>query len=207
MLFAARGCASLGIPVFPVNLGEFGFIASIEKNEWKEKLELFLSDALFVGERSMLEVSFSRALRRNFSAVALNDVVVSADTAAKTVSLEVSYDGVPLGVFKTDGIIVSTATGSTAYSASAGGPIVDPFVASHRARSARRGVHKAPFRAERGSAYHRRRADALCAEITKCHYHTESRAQSEARRLHDGKVLRRASFKIELVGRAACSKT
>ena len=85
VLFAARGCASLGIPVFPVNLGEFGFIASIEKNEWKEKLELFLSDALFVGERSMLEVSFSRALRRNFSAVALNDVVVSADTAAKTV--------------------------------------------------------------------------------------------------------------------------
>jgi len=50
VLFAARGCASLGIPVFPVNLGEFGFIASIEKNEWKEKLELFLSGALFIGE-------------------------------------------------------------------------------------------------------------------------------------------------------------
>ncbi|MGI5056685.1 NAD(+)/NADH kinase [Treponema socranskii] len=126
VLFAARGCASLGIPVFPVNLGEFGFIASIEKNEWKEKLELFLAGEMFVGERSMLEVSFSRGLRGDFSAVALNDVVVSADTAAKTVSLEVSYDGVPLGVFKTDGIIVSTATGSTAYSASAGGPIVDP---------------------------------------------------------------------------------
>jgi NAD+ kinase len=128
VLFAARGCAALGIPVFPVNLGEFGFIASIEKTEWQLNLEQFLNGSAVINERSMVQAALVRGSSSAFSAVALNDIVISAKTAARTISLDISYDYVPLGQFKADGVIVSTATGSTAYSASAGGPIIDPDI-------------------------------------------------------------------------------
>ena len=126
VLFAARGCGSLGIPVFPVNLGEFGFIASIQKTEWKANLDQFLAGKLHIDERNMVQAALVRGTSAEFSAVALNDIVISAKTAARTISLDISYNYVPLGQFKADGVIIATATGSTAYSASAGGPIIDP---------------------------------------------------------------------------------
>ena len=126
VLFAARGCAALGIPVFPVNLGEFGFIASIQKSEWEANLVQFLSGKAYIDKRNMVQAALVRGKSSEFSAVALNDIVISAKTAARTISLDISYNCAPLGIFKADGIIVSTATGSTAYSASAGGPIIDP---------------------------------------------------------------------------------
>lgn len=127
VLFAARGCAAKDIPVFPVNFGEFGFIASIQKNEWRESLEAFLNKTLPLEERSMVYASLvSSSGGKTFSSVGLNDVVICAKTAARTICMDVSYNCVSLGKFKADGIIVSTATGSTAYSASAGGPIIDP---------------------------------------------------------------------------------
>lgn len=122
VLFAARTFSHLNVPIFPVNFGQFGFIASIEKNEWRTKLENFLNDKETVSERNMVQVSVGG----KFSAVALNDIVIAASHGVSTVSLDVLYNGISLGVFKADGIIVSTATGSTAYSASAGGPIIDP---------------------------------------------------------------------------------
>lgn len=126
VLFAARGCAPLGIPIFPINFGSFGFIASVQKNEWKNELNKFLNGEAVVAERSMLQADLIRGGLRRFSSAGLNDVVISARTAGHTISFDVAYDGVPLGQIKGDGIIVSTATGSTAYSASAGGPIIDP---------------------------------------------------------------------------------
>ncbi|MBQ3670200.1 MAG: NAD(+)/NADH kinase [Treponema sp.] len=126
VLFAARGCAFLGIPIFPVNFGSFGFIASVQKDEWKKELDSFLRGDVFVDERSMLQADLVRGGSRRLSSIGLNDIVVSARTAAHTISFTVSYGNVPLGDFKADGIIISTATGSTAYSASAGGPIIDP---------------------------------------------------------------------------------
>lgn len=122
VLFAARCFAHLGIPIFPINFGQFGFIASIEKTEWKAKLESFLDGTETINERNMVTVSIGE--KKTY--VALNDIVVSAGHGMSTVSLAVLYDGVSLGEFKADGIIVSTATGATAYSASAGGPIIDP---------------------------------------------------------------------------------
>lgn len=129
VLFAARGCVREKIPVFAVNFGEFGFIASVQKEQWKKELDKFLNGKSIIEERSMLcaalvESSFND--KRNFSSIGLNDVVICSKNAASTISLEVTYNEVPLGKFKSDGIIVSTATGSTAYSASAGGPIIDP---------------------------------------------------------------------------------
>jgi NAD+ kinase len=126
VLFASRGCAPLGIPIFPVNLGEFGFIASVQKDEWKKELDRFLDGKSLIAKRSMVQAAVVRGDTKRFSATGLNDVVISAKTAARTISLEVTYDCVFLGKLKADGIIVSTATGSTAYSASAGGPIIDP---------------------------------------------------------------------------------
>ena len=129
VLFAARGCVKNKIPVFPVNLGEFGFIASIQKNEWQKELDLFLAGKSEVDERNMLNAALvSTRQSEPFSGIGLNDVVICAKTAARTIMFTVSYNDVPLGTFKADGIIISTATGSTAYSASAGGPIIDPEV-------------------------------------------------------------------------------
>ncbi len=129
VLFAARGCCNLGIPVFPVNFGEFGFIASIQKQDWKKELELFLSGKSSLEERTMLQATVFPIEKKDsecFSAIGLNDVVVCAKTAARTVLLDIAYNYSSLGKFKADGIIVSTPTGSTAYSSSAGGPIIDP---------------------------------------------------------------------------------
>jgi len=126
VLFAARNAVENGIPIFPVNLGEFGFIASIQPDEWQEQLDSYLNGKIPVEERSMLKVQISRNNELVYSSLALNDVVISAKRAATTISLDVKYNELPLCKLKSDGVIVSTSTGSTAYSAAAGGPIVDP---------------------------------------------------------------------------------
>lgn len=128
VLFAARGCAPLGIPIIPVNFGTFGFIASVQKSEWKEELHKFLDGKSLVVHRSMLQTEIIRNKFRRFSATSLNDVVISAKNSAHTISFSISYGSTPLGEFKADGMILSTSTGSTAYSASAGGPIIDPYL-------------------------------------------------------------------------------
>ncbi|MCR5046505.1 MAG: NAD(+)/NADH kinase [Treponema sp.] len=126
VLFAARGAAKHSIPVFPVNLGEFGFIAGVQPDEWQESLDLFLQGKLNTIRRTMLCAEIIRDQKSVARYEALNDIVVSAKSAAQTISMDISVNGSPLGRFKADGAIVSSPTGSTAYSASAGGPIVGP---------------------------------------------------------------------------------
>lgn len=126
VLFAARNCLAFDVPVFPINLGEFGFIASIEKNEWQNELEQFLNGKSYIDKRNMITAARINENGNEFAALALNDIVISCALPASAMSFEVSYNFVSLGTYKADGIIVSTATGSTAYQASAGGPIVDP---------------------------------------------------------------------------------
>lgn len=126
VLFAARNSVEYNIPIFPVNLGQFGFIASVQPNEWKEELETFLEGKSIIQERSMLNVEVVRDNKIIYSSLGLNDVVISAKRAATTISLAIKYDTLPLCKLKSDGVIISTATGSTAYSAAAGGPIVAP---------------------------------------------------------------------------------
>lgn len=126
VLYAARNSVEQEIPLFPVNLGQFGFIASIQPGEWKIHLEDFINGKAVLVERSMIEASVIRDGKKIYSSLGLNDVVISAKRAATTVSLAVNYDDLPLCRMKADGVIISTSTGSTAYSAAAGGPIVDP---------------------------------------------------------------------------------
>ena len=126
VLFAARNAVDSHIPIFPVNLGEFGFIASIQPEEWESQFDNYLAGKVPVEERSMLKIQIIRNNEMIYSSLGLNDVVISAKRAATTISLDVKYDDLPLCKLKADGVIVSTSTGSTAYSAAAGGPIVDP---------------------------------------------------------------------------------
>jgi len=126
VLYAARNCVKNEIPIFPVNLGQFGFIASIQPEEWKESLENFLQGKAVVVERSLENIKVIHDSEEIFCGNGLNDVVISAKSAATTISLSVFYETQLLCKLKADGLIISTPTGSTAYSVSAGGPILDP---------------------------------------------------------------------------------
>jgi NAD+ kinase len=92
VLFAARGCVDLEIPIFPVNFGEFGFIASVQQNEWESLLNDFLEGAIPIEQRSMLRADVFSVENNTscFSSLGLNDVVICAKTAARTICLNIT---------------------------------------------------------------------------------------------------------------------
>lgn len=126
VLYAARAVHDLGIPILPVNLGTFGYITEIAKDEWKDALEHYIEKGDNISRRLMLRITVSRRGRRIWTASALNEGVISSSGIAKVISLELSLDSVRLGHFRADGMIIATPTGSTGYSLAAGGPIIDP---------------------------------------------------------------------------------
>ncbi|MDR0497883.1 MAG: NAD(+)/NADH kinase [Treponema sp.] len=129
VLSTARAVSPGNIPIFPVNLGTFGFITGIHPDEWKETFDLWLHEKALISRRLMLEISVDRGDGNVPLGCCLNDVVVSSTGIAKMIKLRVSGCGrsfLELGQYRSDGLIVATPTGSTAYSAAAGGPIVDP---------------------------------------------------------------------------------
>jgi NAD+ kinase len=126
VLYSARITSPWKVPVFPVNLGSLGFIAWIRKWEWKARLEDCLAGRLTLSERMMLDVEVVRGDRTEAQFIALNDGVVSGAGIAKILDLRVAVSGAPMGAYRSDGIIVATPTGSTAYSLAAGGPILEP---------------------------------------------------------------------------------
>ena len=128
VLYAARNCVDYDIPVFPVNLGQFGFMASVQQSEWQESLELLLQNKNEFQYRSLLKAQLIRDSKQIAEFIGLNDVVISAKHTARTVAMDVFFDDDRLCRLKSDGVIICTPTGSTAYSASAGGPIVDPVL-------------------------------------------------------------------------------
>lgn len=126
VLFASRLAAPRGIPVFPINLGQFGFIANIEPADWQEQLEAFLNGTQSPHIRMLLRVEVLRGGRLAGEYTALNEAVISSNGLAKLTSVDIYYKRFSFGTFRSDGIIVSTPTGSTGYSVAAGGPILDP---------------------------------------------------------------------------------
>lgn len=126
VLFAARYCARNKIPVFPVNLGEFGFIAGIQPEAWRKSLLDYLEGEKHSSLRMLLTARVEREGETVFESDALNDAVITGSGIARIVRLEVLYNDESFGTFKADGIIIATPTGSTAYSAAAGGPILGP---------------------------------------------------------------------------------
>ena len=126
VLYAARNASKYGLPVFPVNLGEFGFIASVQPEDWQKELKAFLDGKSVFEKRSMLKVDVLRDGKKVYSSLSLNDAVISTQRGVSTIMLSVKRNSLPLCRLKADGLILATPTGSTAYSAAAGGPIVSP---------------------------------------------------------------------------------
>ena len=132
VLSAARTVSPLGIPIFAVNLGTFGFIAGVQPQEWLEVFKQCLEGNALFSRRLMLDINVERSCRVVFGECCLNDVVFSAEGISAIINLHLSCSEkgskelIRLGSYHSDGLIVSTPTGSTAYSAAAGGPIVDP---------------------------------------------------------------------------------
>ncbi len=128
LLHAARQAAPLGIPVLGVNLGRVGFLADVEAGELPAMLDRLVDGRFVVEERMMVEATVGRGEPQTERFLALNDVVVTRSTLARMARIEARASNSVLGVFPADGLIVATATGSTAYSLSAGGPIVHPLL-------------------------------------------------------------------------------
>ena len=126
VLFAACHWASMEIPIMAVNLGDFGFITEITQSEWRETFLKFEAGELSVSQRLMLDVCVFRDGKCVDNFLGLNDTVITAEGIAKLVNLRVDLNGTYLGLYRADGIIVATPTGSTAYSAAAGGPLLAP---------------------------------------------------------------------------------
>ncbi len=126
MLRAARMGSRHGIPILGVNLGRLGFLAELQPQAWHEGLERTLAGDYWVEERMMIEAQYWRADQQISCHEALNEVVVSRGALARIVRLPTYIDGGYLTTYAADGLIVSTATGSTAYALAAGGPIVPP---------------------------------------------------------------------------------
>ncbi len=121
---ALKASSQFRIPVIGVNTGRLGFLASLEKDDI-EKLALVIEKKYTVENRLMIEV-----LINNESFFAINDVVVSKGAISKIVDIDLYADNIFIQSFRGDGVICSTPTGSTAYSMSSGGPIVDPILKS-----------------------------------------------------------------------------
>lgn len=125
ILHMAKAATRRNIPILGVNIGTMGFMAELESTEL-DKLACLASGDYSIDSRMMLDVTVQRDRDIIFHDICLNDVVVTKGAVARIVHLEVKCDGVQAMESGGDGVIVSTPTGSTAYSYSAGGPIVEP---------------------------------------------------------------------------------
>ena len=128
ILRVVRAIAEYGIPLVGINMGRVGFMAELQVHEVIEELPAYLNGSARLEERMMLEVSVARGDEQEpyLTLHALNDVVVGRGGSARLLDIVATIDGVILTNYRADAVIVSTATGSTGYALSAGGPIMYP---------------------------------------------------------------------------------
>lgn len=127
-LRAARLMAPHGIPILGINMGALGFLTEVELGEIEESLDKLIKGDYFLEDRLMLEAKVVRNKEVINSFVGLNDVVINKGPLARLNTLEIHVEEEFYTTYKADGIIVASPTGSTAYSLSAGGPLVYPDV-------------------------------------------------------------------------------
>ena len=128
LLSAAGDAAYYDVPVLGVNLGKLGFLAEVERSEIEQFLDKLFSGDFFIEDRMMLSACVNKPSGERVFFDALNDIVVTKGVNATLMDFDINICGEYVDDFKSDGIILATPTGSTAYSLSAGGPIVSPGI-------------------------------------------------------------------------------
>jgi len=113
-------------PIFGINIGSLGFLTCASSSNYREAVECIAKDRINFSQRALLEARVTLGDKRTGKMIALNDAVLSRGELSRLVLLCTRVNGEPLTEFNADGLIVATPTGSTAYSLSAGGPILDP---------------------------------------------------------------------------------
>jgi len=126
LLSVGRQVWNRNIPILGVNLGGLGFLTEITLDELYSVLERVLRDDFEINERETLKAGVIRRGKRIAEFIVLNDAVINKGALARIIDLETTINGEYLSTFRSDGLIISTPTGSTAYNLSAGGPIVYP---------------------------------------------------------------------------------
>jgi len=125
MLRVAHDAAVYDIPVLGINFGKVGYMAELEYNELN-LLSCLINDKFTLDRRTMLDVKVERDGKIVYSSIALNDAVVSKGIITRLVDIDVCSKGDYITSYSADGVIVSTSTGSTGYSISVGGPVMEP---------------------------------------------------------------------------------
>jgi NAD+ kinase len=128
LLSVVREAGTRPVPILGVNLGTLGFLAEVAPEDLQAALETLLQGGHRLVRRLRFEVRAERAGLPLFEALALNDAVISRGGVSRMVDVETWTDGAPMATYRGDGLIVATPTGSTAYSLSAGGPILMPGI-------------------------------------------------------------------------------
>lgn len=126
LLFGARLLAGSNVPILPVNLGDFGFITEVSKDEWVDAFEAFRSGRLGISPRVMFQARVLRAGVPVARFQGLNDAVIQSSGVSRIVRLRLYLAHTYVGRYRADGVIFATPTGSTAYSMAVGGPILHP---------------------------------------------------------------------------------
>jgi len=128
LLSVARAAAPVGIPVLGINLGSLGFLSELQPEELFAGLRAVLEGSYAIEERRMLRVRYTRPGGPDREYAVLNDAVIAKSALARMITIQVRVDDDEVATYTSDGLIVATPTGSTAYNLSAGGPILDPRV-------------------------------------------------------------------------------
>ena len=113
-------------PIFGINIGSLGFLTCLNSSAYLEAVGSIVSGKFTLSERVLFSVEITRGVECIHRAVALNDAVISRGEISRLIRLRARVNGAPLTEFNADGLVVATPTGSTAYSLSAGGPILEP---------------------------------------------------------------------------------
>ena len=131
ILKAVTFVADLGIPIVGINTGRLGFLATIQKEDMEKSLQQILAGDYSISERSLLTVSTSpENVEINELNFALNEVALNRKNTTSMIKVETYVDGKYLTSYWSDGLIIATPTGSTGYSLSCGGPVIDPHTNS-----------------------------------------------------------------------------
>jgi len=128
LLAAARMLGERDVPILPVNLGGLGFLTSVQLAELYPILEQVVAGQSRISERTLLEAELIRGGKTVERQRAMNDAVINKGALARIIDMDLHIDGGYVCSYRADGLILSTPTGSTAYSLSAGGPIIYPTV-------------------------------------------------------------------------------